>query len=111
MACHEIAQRNLPLLFVGAGLPQVAALAGKAKSYAERLFDYPEVGPLDPEAARAAIVIPARNEGVSFDDGAVDAILQATWNYPYFHPGVGIPGVEPRTVEPDRARSRGGRHP
>ena len=84
VACHEIAQRNLPLLFVGAGLPQVAALAGKAKSYAERLFDYPEVGPLDPDAARAAIEIPARNEGVSFDDGAVDAILQATWNYPYF---------------------------
>ena len=84
VACHEIAQRNLPLLFIGAGLPQVAARAGKAKSYAERLFDYPEVGPLDPDAARAAIAIPARNEGVSFDDGAVDAILQATWNYPYF---------------------------
>ena len=44
----------------------------------------PEVGPLDPDAARAAIAIPARNEGVSFDDGAVDAILQATQNYPYF---------------------------
>ena len=84
VACHEIAQRNLPLLFIGAGLPQVAALAGKAKSYAEGLFDYPEVGPLDPDAARAAIAIPARNEGVSFHDGAVDAILQATWNYPYF---------------------------
>ena len=84
VACHEIAQRNLPLLFIGAGLPQVAALAGKAKSYAERLFDYPEVGPLDPDAARAAIAIPARKEGVSFDDGAVDAILQATQNYPYF---------------------------
>ena len=66
VACHEIAQRNLPLLFIGAGLPQVAALAGKAKSYAERLFDYPEVGPLDPDAARAAIEIPARNEEISF---------------------------------------------
>ena len=84
VACHEIAQRNLPLLFIGAGLPQVAALAGKAKSYAERLFDYPEVGPLDSDAARAAIAIPAKNEGVSFADDAVDAILQATQNYPYF---------------------------
>ena len=84
VACHEIAQRNLPLLFIGAGLPQVAALAGRAKSYAERLFDYPEVGPLDSDAARAAIVKPARKEGVSFDDGAVDAILRATQNYPYF---------------------------
>ena len=84
VACHEIAQRNLPLLFIGAGLPQVAALAGRAKSYAERLFDYPQVGPLDSDAARAAIAIPAQKEGVSFDPGAVDAILQATQNYPYF---------------------------
>ena len=84
VACHEIAQRNLPLLFIGAGLPHVAALSGSVRSYAERLFDYPEVGPLDPDAARAAIAIPARKEGVSFDDGAVDAILEATQNYPYF---------------------------
>ena len=84
VACHEIAQRNLPLLFIGAGLPQVAALAGKAKSYAERLFDYPEVGPLDSDAARAAIAIPAQKEGVSFEDDAVDVILHATQNYPYF---------------------------
>ena len=84
VACHEVAQRNLPLLFIGAGLPQVAALAGTAKSYAERLFDYPQVGPLDSEAARAAIVKPARKEGVSFDDDAVDAIVRATQNYPYF---------------------------
>ena len=84
VACHEIAQQNLPLLFIGAGLPQVAALAGKAKSYAERLFDYTDVGPLHSEAARAAIVKPARKEGVSFDDDAVDAIVRATQNYPYF---------------------------
>ena len=84
MACHETAQRNLPLLFIGAGLPQVAALAGSAKPYAERLFDYPEVGPLDSDAARAAIVKPARKEGVSFDDDALDAIVRATQNYPYF---------------------------
>ena len=84
VACHEIAQRNLPLLFIGAGLPQVAALAGRAKSYAERLFDYTDVGPLHSEAARAAIVKPARKEGVSFDNDAVDAIVRATQNYPYF---------------------------
>ena len=84
VACHEIAQRNLPLLFIGAGLPQVAALAGKAKSYAERLFDYPEVGPLDADAARAAIVKPAEREGVWFEEGAVRSILDATQNFPYF---------------------------
>ena len=84
VACHEIVQRNLPLLFIGAGLPQVAALAGRAKSYAERLFDFPEVGRLEPDAARAAIAIPAQKEGVAFADGAIDAILLATRNYPYF---------------------------
>ena len=84
VACHEVAQRNLPFLFVGAGLPQVAALAGKAKSYAERLFDYPEVGPLEGSDARLALVKPARAEGVSFDDGAVKEILSAAQNFPYF---------------------------
>jgi len=84
VACHEIAQQNLPFLFVGAGLPQVAALAGKAKSYAERLFDYPEVGPLNGRDARLALEKPAREEGVSFDRDAVDEILAAAQNFPYF---------------------------
>ncbi|MBV9509346.1 MAG: ATP-binding protein [Caulobacteraceae bacterium] len=84
VACHEIAQRNLPLLFVGAGLPQIAALAGNAKSYAERLFNYPQVGQLPPDAARDALVKPAEDEGVSFEDGAISEILKATEGYPYF---------------------------
>ena len=84
VACHEVAQRNLPFMFVGAGLPQVAALAGKAKSYAERLFDYPEIGPLEDSDARLALVKPARAEGVSFDDDAVKEILSAARNFPYF---------------------------
>lgn len=84
VACHEIAQRNLPFLFIGAGLPQVAALAGKAKSYAERLFDYPEVGPLESNDARSALVKPAEAEGVSFDGDAVAEILAAAQNFPYF---------------------------
>jgi AAA ATPase domain len=84
VACHEVAQRNLPLFFVGAGLPQIAALAGNAKSYAERLFTYPEVGQLDAEAARAALVHPAKIEGVDFEDDAVDEILRVTERYPYF---------------------------
>ena len=84
VACHEIAQRNLPFLFIGAGLPQVAALAGKAKSYAERLFDYPEVGPLESRDARSALVKPAEAEGVSFDGDAVSEILAAARNFPYF---------------------------
>jgi hypothetical protein len=84
VACHEIAQRDLPLFLVGAGLPQIAALAGNAKSYAERLFTYPQVGQLDAISARAALVHPAQNEGVDFQDGAVEEILRATERYPYF---------------------------
>ena len=84
VACHEAAQRNLPLLFIGAGLPQIAALAGTAKSYAERLFNYPELGQLDAVAARAALVKPAEDEGVSFAENAVKEILKVTQHYPYF---------------------------
>jgi len=84
VACHEIAQQNLPFLFIGAGLPQVAALAGKAKSCAERLFDYPAVGPLEAHDARSALVKPARAEGVSLDEDAVEEILAAARNFPYF---------------------------
>jgi hypothetical protein len=84
VACHQVAQRNLPLLFVGAGLPQIPALAGNAKSYAERLFNYPVVGQLDVLAARSALVNPAKNEGVDYDRGAVEEILRVTERYPYF---------------------------
>ena len=84
VACHEIAQRNLPFRFIGAGLPQVAALAGKARPCAERLFDYPEIGPLESRDARAALVKPAEAEGVSFDGDAVSEILAAAQNFPYF---------------------------
>jgi hypothetical protein len=84
VACHEVAQRNLPLFFVGAGLPQIAALSGNAKSYAERLFTYPQVGQLDADAARAALAHPAKNEGVDFQADAVEEILRVTERYPYF---------------------------
>jgi hypothetical protein len=84
VACHEVAQRNLPFLLIGAGLPQLAALAGNAKSYAERLFTYPEMGPLDPSAARDALVHPARHLDVIFEENAVEAILSVTERYPYF---------------------------
>ena len=84
VACHEISQRNLPLVLVGAGLPQIAALAGNAKSYAERLFTYKKIDQLDEEAARDALTKPAKGSGVRFDKGAVDEILRITERYPYF---------------------------
>lgn len=83
-ALHASSQRRLPLLMVGAGLPQLRGRLGRAKSYAERLFDFPEIGALGPEAARRALVIPARGAGVDFEPGALDRIVRATEGYPYF---------------------------
>jgi hypothetical protein len=65
-------------------LPQLPGLAGDAKSYAERLFDFPEIGSLAPDDARAAVAIPAREAGVSYTEGALDAIVDAAHGYPYF---------------------------
>ena len=45
-AIHRTTQLDLPVVLVGAGLPQLPGLAGDAKSYAERLFDFPEIGSL-----------------------------------------------------------------
>ncbi len=83
-ALHRMAQRRLPVVVVGAGLPQLPGRMGSAKSYAERLFDFPHLGPLPPESARMAIAKPAREEGVLVEDDALERILQETRGYPYF---------------------------
>jgi len=81
---HRTAQRRLPVVLVGAGLPQLRGRTGRAKSYAERLFDFPEVGPLAPEAARTAIAKPAEAEGVTITEDALQRIIDETHGYPYF---------------------------
>lgn len=83
-ALHRCAQRQLPITLVGAGLPQLVGQTGRAKSYAERLFDFPEISTLTPDAARAALVVPARKLNVEFTDGALAEILKQTQGYPYF---------------------------
>ncbi len=84
VATHRIGQRNLPVMVFAGGLPQIAKLAGDAKSYAERLFIYPKLGALPPEAARDAIAKPIEAEGAQIDTGAVDAIIAQTHGYPFF---------------------------
>ena len=84
VAMHRIAQRGWPVILFGAGLPQVAALAGEAKSYAERLFDYTEVGSLSPDAARSALQEPIEEESEAIEDEALNKILAITEGYPYF---------------------------
>lgn len=83
-ALHRCAQEKLPVTVLGAGLPQLRARMGDAKSYAERLFDFPEIGALSPSDAREAIVRPAENEGVKIDESAVELIFAKTQGYPYF---------------------------
>ena len=83
-AMHRCAQRRVPVMLVGAGLPQLRGRMGNAKSYAERLFDFPEVGPLPTPAARVAITKPVKDQGVAIADEAVDRIIEETKGYPYF---------------------------
>ena len=84
VAIHRVNQKGLPIMFFGAGLPQTAALSGDAKSYAERLFKYPTVGPLDRQAATSAIRQPIEDEGESISDSALGMIMELTSSYPYF---------------------------
>jgi hypothetical protein len=81
---HRTAQRRLPVGLVGAGLPQLRGRMGRAKSYAERLFDFPEIGELPPPAARQALVKPALDQGVEITEDALEQILVETHRYPYF---------------------------
>ena len=83
-ALHRIVQRQLPVVLVGAGLPQLRGRMGRAKSYAERLFDFPEIGPLSEAAATQALTIPAAAQGVAFADDALSTIFAKTQGYPYF---------------------------
>ncbi len=83
-AMHRCAQRRVPVVLVGAGLPQLRGRMGNAKSYAERLFDFPDVGPLPETAARRAIAKPLADHGVRITDAAANRIIEQTHGYPYF---------------------------
>lgn len=99
-ALHRTAQRRLPVVMVGAGLPQLRGRTGRAKSYAERLFDFPEIGPLSPDAAKLAIAKPANDEGVEVTADALDRILSETHGYPYFLQEWGKHSWDAATVSP-----------
>lgn len=83
-AVHRTTQLSLPVVLVGAGLPQLPGLAGEAKSYAERLFDFPMIGSLAESDAMAAIAIPAQERSADFTDEALELIVAESQGYPYF---------------------------
>ena len=84
MGLHRANQLRLPVTVAGAGLPSLAALTGEAKSYAERMFSFVTVGSLRPDLAAEALTLPAADEGVAWDDNALDRVVHLTKGYPYF---------------------------
>jgi hypothetical protein len=84
MAMHKVQQRQLPLVLLGAGLPILPGLAGESKSYAERLFSFPEVGALSKEDTAKALREPAQAAGVVFEPKALKEVFRLTKGYPYF---------------------------
>jgi hypothetical protein len=83
-ALHACGQQNLPVMLVGAGLPQLVGQMGKAKSYAERLFDFPVIGALSESESRSAICRPMNALNVEIESDALDEIIAKTQGYPYF---------------------------
>ena len=83
-AIHRCSQRSLPITLMGAGLPQLVGQMGKAKSYAERLFEFQHIGPLAEADARVALSAPADRAGVAYAPDALDEILRQTEGYAYF---------------------------
>jgi hypothetical protein len=84
MGLHRVNQRQYPMTMIAAGLPQTLALAGNSKSYAERLFRFPQVGALEEDDARRALEAPVRSENCAFEPEALGKILVTTKRYPYF---------------------------
>lgn len=84
MAMHKLQQRRLPMVLVGAGLPMLPALAGESKSYAERLFSFPDIGALSEPDSAKALQDPAHAAGVNFENDALLDIFRLTKGYPYF---------------------------
>lgn len=83
-ALHRVTQKQLPITAAAAGLPQIPRLTGEARTYAERLFDFPTIGNLTEDDARAALVEPARQQGVAFDEAAIVQALKWTAGYPFY---------------------------
>jgi hypothetical protein len=83
-AMHRMSQKRLPIALAGTGLPQLPGLVVEAKSYAERLFAYPRLDRLGPDAAREALERPAQEENVACEPDALDRILELSGGYPAF---------------------------
>ncbi len=84
MAMHRMQHRQLPAVLLGAGLPVLPGLADESKSYAERLFAFPDIDPLSEADSNKAVSEPALVEGVKLSDAALAETYRLTHGYPYF---------------------------
>ena len=84
LAMHILQQEQVPLVLIGAGLPTLPRLAGEAKSYAERLFDYPVIDRLSFADSCEALQKPALRENAEFSAEALQAVYTYSHGYPYF---------------------------
>ena len=84
IAFQAISRRGLPVALVGAGLPDLQVRLIAAKPYADRLFQYRELGRLPEAAARAALVGPAATLGVEYEEKAAREVVRESAGYPYF---------------------------
>ena len=107
-AMHRMSQKQLPVALAGTGLPQLPGLMVDAKSYAERLFSYPGIGPLSGQAARQALVDPANAEGASYDDDALERIVELSGGYATFVQAYGKETWNMAPGSADHARRRAG---
>jgi hypothetical protein len=100
MAMHKMQQRQLPMVLLGAGLPILPGLAGESKSYAERLFNFPDIGALSEPDAHKALQDPVKAAGVAFEKAALKEIYRLTQGYPYFLQEWGYQSWNRATVSP-----------
>lgn len=110
VAQHFVSQNDLPFYVIGAGLPDVPARLAKVRSYAERLFDYREIGPLETNDAEEALEEPARRMGVEFERDALASLVKESGHYPYFIQTFGsciweVADSSPFTIRDARAAS------
>ena len=71
-------------MIVGAGLSLIVKMAGDIRSCAERLFEYPEIAPLDEDGARRALVELTIESQFELMEEVVDAVVERTKGYSYF---------------------------
>lgn len=83
-AMHGVSQQSTPVLLVAAGLPQLPLMLKNAKPYAERLFEYRSIEGLPRATAATALTVPAQRARVTFEQDALDLILDRADGYPYF---------------------------